>query len=194
MAMDKDYILNNVEQISAQDLANAIQQGLVTLQELKETDELDASKRKAIQKILSAADQECEQAWEQCKNGDETQLRDFINKYQASKYADEAQIRIDQLQRKKENAIYEHQNILNRIRLNPNTYSPAEIINFLDDGTVTRCELVNKCGIPDSAIDSAKDIIEKNITVNLELGLTPESIPEGYTEVYFWGGPGSGKT
>lgn len=190
MAMDKDYILSNVEQISAQDLANAIQQGLVTLQELKETDELDASKRKAIQKILSAADQECEQAWDQCKNGDESQLKDFINKYPACQHAIDAQMRIDQLERMKENAIYEHQNILDSIRLNPNTYSPAEIINFLENGTVTRNELVNVCGIPDSAIDNIRNIV----SVNLNLGQTPESIPDGYTEVYFWGGPGSGKT
>ena len=93
-------------------------------------------------------------------------------------------------QRQNENRRYEHEKILERIRLNPNTYSPAEILNFLEDGRITRNELTDKCDIPISAIDNLRNII----TVNLNLGKTPDSIPEGYTEVYFWGGPGSGKT
>jgi len=46
------------------------------------------------------------------------------------------------------------------------------------------------CGIPESAIDNLSNIQSPD----LHIGQTPTSIPSGYTEVYFWGGTGSGKT
>lgn len=188
--MDKEYILNNVSELSAQQLAEAIQAGVVTLQELRDTDELDATKRKAITKIISAVGQEAEQAWAAINKDSEAQLLEFIQKYPSSPHVAEAEAFIAQLKRKDENREYERRQILERIRLNPNTYSPAEILNFIENGTITRNELTEICAIPMSAIDNLRNIT----AVDLNLGATPESIPEGYTEVYFWGGPGSGKT
>ena len=60
--MDKEYILNNVAELDAQQLAEAIQAGVVSLQELRDTDELDATKRRAITRIISAVGQEAEDA------------------------------------------------------------------------------------------------------------------------------------
>lgn len=188
--MEKEYILNNVAELSAQQLADAINEGLVTLEELRETDELDATKRKAIQKLLHAGEAEAEVAWESANVGGESALNDFIAKYPSSPHVEEARELIEKERRKKETQQSEHQRILDRIRINPNTYSPGEIVNFIDTGTITRSELIDICDIPASAIDNINSITP----VNLNLGVTPESIPEGYTEVYFWGGPGSGKT
>lgn len=188
--MDKDYILNNVAELDAQQLAEAIQAGVVSLQELRDTDDLDATKRRAITRIISAVGQEAENAWAEASTGSESQLQEYIQKFPSSPHVAEAIELIAQRQRMRENVVYEHQRILERIRLNPNTYSPAEILNFIENGTITRSELTDKCGIPISAIDNLRNIA----AVNLNLGDTPSSIPEGYTEVYFWGGPGSGKT
>ena len=188
--MDKEYILSNVADLSAQQLADAIQAGVVTLQDLQETEELDATKRKAITRIISAVGQEAEQAWNAVNKNSKEQLSDFVNNYPSSSHAGEAQSLIDQLTRRAINREYERRQILENIRLNPNTYSPAEILNYIEDGTITRDELTEVCAIPLSAIENLRNIA----SVDLNLGATPESIPEGYTEVYFWGGPGSGKT
>lgn len=188
--MDKEYILNNVAELDAQQLAEAIQAGVVSLQELRDTDELDATKRRAITRIISAVGQEAEDAWAEASVGSESQLLEFIQKYPSSPHVGDAQELINQKRRQIENRRYEHEKILERIRLNPNTYSPAEILNYLENGTITRNELTDKCDIPLSAIDNLRNIT----AVNLNLGATPDSIPDGYTEVYFWGGPGSGKT
>lgn len=55
---------------------------------------------------------------------------------------------------------------------------------------MTRSDLRNS-GIPDEII---RALSEKAESPRLNLGVTPEKIPDGYTEVYFWGVSGSGKT
>ncbi len=188
--MDKDFILENVADLSAEQLAEVIQQGIVTLDELKDTDELDATKRRTIKSILSQQEQVVENAWEQVKNGTEEQLLAFIAKYPSCSHIKEAEEAIERLRRQKENQQYNHQLILDRIKTNPNTFSPIEIQNFMENGTVSRSELIEVCGIPESAIKNLGSIDSPM----LQLGKTPDSIPEGFTEVYFWGSPGSGKT
>ena len=49
--IDKEKILDLVEDLSAEDLFNFIKQELVTLKELQDTEFLDNSKRKAIIKL-----------------------------------------------------------------------------------------------------------------------------------------------
>lgn len=184
--MDREYILNNVSELSAQQLAEAIQSGVVTLQELRDTSELDATKRNAIKRITSAVGQVAEQEWLAVNKDSKSQLLKFIQRYPSNAHVAEAEAFIAQ----HDDREFERRQILERLRLNPNTYSPAEILNFIENGTITRTELTEVCAIPESAIDNLSNIT----AVDLNLGAPPESIPEGYTEVYFWGGPGSGKT
>lgn len=188
--MDKEYILNSVAELDAQQLAEAIQRGIVTLEEIRETDELDATKRRSIKSILAQEEELVETEWEQVKNGTEEQLLEFINKYPTNPHAKEARDIIGRLRRQKDNQRYEHEFILERIKTNPNTFSPIDIQNYLENGVVSRTELINTCGIPESAIKN----IESIHSPELQIGETPDSIPEGFTEVYFWGSPGSGKT
>lgn len=188
--MDKEYILNHVADLDAEQLAQAILSGVVTMDELKETDELDVSKRRAITKLLQAGQQQADDAWNQVDQNNEAQIRAFIANNPGNPHIMEAQAALEVILRRRENDQYEHGRILESIRRNPNTYSASDIQNFLSNGTLTRSELIQQCEIPGSAIDNIPNIRQ----VNLALGETPESIPAGYTEVYFWGGPGSGKT
>ena len=55
---------------------------------------------------------------------------------------------------------------------------------------ITKDELRDYCGIPVDIIERIGSIYSPS----LQLGDTHASIPDGYTEVYFWGIPGSGKT
>ena len=199
--MERDFVLKNIEDLSAQQLADSIIQGTVTLDDLKATNNLDITKRRAIVAIQSEKekeiiaiqiqkDKEDDDAWERAKYGNENSLRDYITNLPNGKYVREAKDRIDDLESQRRNQRAQRQNILDKIKQNSNYYSPNEIQDYLGNGTITLDDLSNYCEVPQSAINN----LDKIKTPSLLLGKTPTSIPEGYTEVYFWGYPGSGKT
>ncbi|MDR1182840.1 MAG: hypothetical protein LBL13_12765 [Bacteroidales bacterium] len=188
--MDKDYILNHIDDFSAQQLFEFISQGIVTLQELRKTENLDATKRNAIVALQTAGEREDNAAWEQARYGNETSLRDYITRFPAGIHVAEARQRIDDLENQRRNILAQKQGILDNIRRNPNSYSPNAIKVFLNNRTFTEAELRDYCGIPQSAINNLDNINP----LHLDLGATPDTIPDGYTEVYFWGYKGSGKT
>lgn len=198
--MDRQFILDHVDELSAEQHAIVIKQGIVTLDELRKTERLDNSKRVAITRLLQADEQKQrkhqeerdkvdDDAWESARYGNEITLIDWINSNPNNKHIKEAKDRVKFLQEEREKIKTQKQSILDNIRRNPNIYSPNKIKGYLSDGTFTEQDLLD-CGIPHSAIDN----LEKIQAPNLQLGDTPPSIPDGYTEVYFWGGTGSGKT
>jgi hypothetical protein len=187
--MNREQILNNVDSLTAEQLFDFISQGIVTLDELKATGNLDASKRKVIQSLQTQRDQIDDTAWEHARYGNEAALRDYITNYPTGRHVQEAKDKIDSLEQVCRQARAAKQGILDDIKRNPNSYFPAQIQGFLQNGTITESELKN-CNIPQSAIDN----LDKIKSPTLILGNTPNSIPDGYTEVYFWGGTGSGKT
>jgi hypothetical protein len=188
--MEKDYIFNHMDDLTAQQLADAINQGIVTLDELRATNNLDNTKRKAILALLTQKEKENDDAWERSKYGNENSLRDYITNFPTGKYVREAKDRIDDLESQRRNQRAERQNILDKIKQNPNSYPSDEILEFLGQGILSKDDLISYCGIPQSAVNN----LDKIKTPELHLGATPTSIPEGYKEVYFWGGTGSGKT
>jgi hypothetical protein len=187
--MNREYILSHIEDLNAEQLANFIRQGIVTLQELKDTGNLDNSLRKAINSLLSVAGKADDEAWAQARYGNESVLSDYLTKFPAGKHAEEAKKRIEDLEDKRKQTQSQKQGLLDSIRRNHNSFSPNEVKMFLENGVFTEAELEN-CNIPQSAIRNLYNIR----TPQLQLGDTPTSIPDGYTEVYFWGGTGSGKT
>ncbi len=199
--MNKQYILDHGDELSAEQLANFIKQGIVTLDELRATELLERSKVNAIGRLLEANKQEKQraqveldkaddEAWEMVRYGNELVLIDWINNNPTNKHIHSAKDRVKFLQEEREKIRNQKQGILDNIRRNPNLYSPNEIIDFLRNGTVSESELLDFCNIPQSAIDN----LNKIKTPKLDLGETPSEIPDGYTEVYFWGYKGSGKT
>jgi hypothetical protein len=187
--MNKDKILSNVDSLTADQLFNFISQGIVTLDELKATLNLDDSKRLAIKNLQTQRDQIDDDVWELARYGNEVGLRNYITNYPTGRHVQEAKDKIDSLEQARRQAKAAKQGILDDIKRNPNSYTPAQIRSFLQNGTITESELIN-CNIPQSAIDN----LNKVKAPTLQLGNTPDSIPDGYTEVYFWGGTGSGKT
>lgn len=188
--MNKDYILSHIEDFSAQQLFDFIIQGIVTLQELKDTGNLDRSVRITIVDLQTVGEKKDDAAWEQTRYGNESVLSDYITKFPTGKHVVEAKQKIDHLEEQRRQRQAQKQSILNNIKRNPNSYFPDQIKDFLHNGTFTQSELKDYCKIPQSAIDNLGHIKMSQ----LELGVTPDSIPEGYTEVYFWGNTGSGKT
>lgn len=199
--MNKQYIFEHIDDLTAEQLANFIKQGTVTLQELRRTESLDNTKRVAITKLLNADEQiqqrkleeqekSDEDAWEAVRYSNEITLIDWINNNSGNKHIQEAKDKITFLLEEREKIKIQKQSILDNIRRNPNKYNAKEIREFLKIGTISEQELLEYCNIPQSAINNLNNI--KVPTLNL--GFTPDSIPEGYTEVYFWGYKGSGKT
>lgn len=187
--MDKNYILSHVEDFSAEQLCGSINQGIVTLQELKDTGNLDHSKRKAIVALQAKGEKEDDNAWERARYGNETVLSDYITKFPTSKHVEAAKEQIDDLKRQRDEDLAQKREIIEKVRRNPNSFTPRRVQEYLNNGTVNRSDLANS-GIPDAIIDRLDNIVSPQ----LHLGETPHSIPDGYTEVYFWGIPGSGKT
>ncbi|HRQ30847.1 MAG TPA: hypothetical protein PLU49_12270, partial [Saprospiraceae bacterium] len=75
------------------------------------------------------------------------------------------------------------------LKENSPTAMQMGIAAYLKDEIIKENDLQN-AGVPIEIINS----LDKILLPNLQLGRTPDSIPGGYTEVYFWGIPGSGKT
>lgn len=187
--MDKQKIVANVSSLTADQLFEEIKQGNITLDELKNTGNLDPSKRKRITDLQATLDLKDDEAWERAHYGNEVALSNYITNYPTGKHVHEAKERIEYLEQARRDSQAAKQGILENIKRNPNSYSPDQIIGYLQNGTITKGELIS-CNIPDSVVQSLDEINPPS----LKLGDTPNSIPNGYTEVYFWGIPGSGKT
>lgn len=186
--MNKEDILKQIEDYSAEQLADYINQKVVTLNELKATGNLDATKRIAIIDIAKKKEIEDDHVWSNAQHTEQG-CRDYLTKYPSGRHTDEAKQRINKLEalRLKEEA--EKREKIERIRQNPNSFTPKMIRDYLEAGVISRSDLIN-ADIPDQIIDCLENISSPI----LELGEAPEAIPDGYTEVYFWGIPGSGKT
>lgn len=187
--MEKEDILKNVVDLKVSDLYDFIVQGKVTLPELQQTGNLEALKRKKIATLQAETEKKDDKAWEKAEFGNESVLRDYISNFPNGKHVEEAKSNIRHLQqtRKQSNAVKDK--ALRELRDNFNKYSFNQIKEFLLDGTITGDDLIDS-GIPKHIIEHLEDMQ----IPDLQLGKTPESIPAGYTEVYFWGVPGSGKT
>lgn len=187
--MEKEDILKNVSNLTADQLFKFISEGSVTLQDLQSTGCLDAVKRKKINDLVTNFQKEDNAAWAKASYGNESSLRDYISNYPTGIHVQEAKDKIDSLVQERKNAQSAKHGILNDIRENSNRFSPRDIRHFLSNVTITKNDLIDN-NIPNNIID----YLENMIPPRLQLGETPSSIPEGYTEVYFWGIPGSGKT
>jgi len=186
--MDKDYILNNIEDFSAQQLFEAINQRILTLEELRNSGKIDATTRKAIASLQQARDIEDDSVWNNARYTEQG-CRDYLTNFPFGRHIDEARQQIDNLEKIRNQDKEERNSIIGKLRHNPNSFTTGMLRQYLNDGKITTDDLLN-AGIPNGIII----LLDNIVSPQYELGKTPLSIPEGYTEVYFWGIPGSGKT
>lgn len=187
--MEKSKILANVSSMTAEQLFEEIKQGNVTFTEVDNTGELSPAKRKKIKDLEAEDEKKDDEAWERARYGNEMMLSDYITKFPNGKYVEEAKEKIKYLEQARKAAQAKKQKVIENITNNTNSYSPDEIKEFLQNGTLTESDL-ESCNIPWVFVDAINNIRAPK----LNLGKIPESIPVGYTEVYFWGIRGSGKT
>jgi hypothetical protein len=188
--MEREYILNHIEELSAQQLFDAVNQGIVTLEDLRETGNLDATKRRAIASLKKQIDDEDDNAWNTARYTEQG-CREYLVKYPIGLHILDARLQIDNLEKQRNQESKEKNKIIEKILRNPNSFKPKAIQKYLKDAIITKGDLIN-AGIPESIISYLS--IDNISNPEPKLGITPDFIPEGYTEVYFWGIPGSGKT
>lgn len=186
--MDKDYILNHIDELTAQQLFDSINQKIVTRREIINSGDLDATKRKAIDSLQKVRETEDDNAWNSARNTEQG-CRDYITNYPVGRNVTQAHQQIDNWEQKRIKENEERNRIVDRLRQNSNSFTPGMLGQYLNNGAITKHDLLN-AGIPNDIIVHLDNIV----TPRYQLGITPTSIPEGYTEVYFWGIPGSGKT
>jgi hypothetical protein len=222
--MDKNDIFSNIDDFSAEQLFEFINQGIVTLEDLRHTGDLDATKRNAITTLQKNREQEEDNAWNNAQAQNIVlSYSEYLDKYPNGKYILDAENKISQLEdentwnnaqiqntilsyseylntypngkytleaKNKKSQLEEDSNKLIKILENPATFPADTIRNYLSDGLLTP-ELLIQNGIPKEVINK---LIKNDSVSDFKLGETPKSIPDGFTEVYFWGIRGSGKT
>ena len=188
----KDAILENLSSVLSSEegqnrIANYIVSADITWEELSNTGMLTPAQRAALQAIvdsLSVSHAE-DQLWQQ------TQMQNTIAAYQiymaqypTGKYMSLAQTLIAGLHAQQ--VASQKYQFIQDLKDDINAYNTIQLNAY----NITFDDLIsNGIDIPHSV---------KNIWndggLNLRYGTTPASIPEGRTEIYFWGAPGSGKT
>lgn len=186
--MDKPQILSNVENLTAEQLYGYISRGTVNLEELRQTERLDNAKRKAIIALSSKYEEEDENTWNTGKYT-ESGCRAYLEKYPNGIHVKEARDEIDHFNKMRREADVLKRRVIDGLRSKPNSFTPGMLQKYLKEGTIKRADLEDS-GIPSNIIDRLDNIVSPK----LQLGKVPEFIPDGFTEVYFWGIPGSGKT
>ena len=106
------------------------------------------------------------------------ELQKYLEQYPNGSYADRVNKRITDLNNKSG-----HAQIIENLRNNHNAYA----VPYLKSMGITPDDLK---GVIDQKILDAWD----KSGINLQMGQQEDSIPGNYTEVYFWGTTGSGKT
>jgi hypothetical protein len=197
---EKQNVLSNILSIPSKALAEYILKGEIPIEEMMATGELEASKRIEILNIIEIEKENLrklkEEELEKQRQNEKIEwnavsssqnvdaIESFIQKYPNGIYFREA---CDLLVYSRDLQL-EKIKILEDIKINSNKYTPDVILEFIENKILSEDDLLS-IGIPKIILDNLDQKKE-----NLTLGQIPDSLAEGYTEVYFWGLPGSGKT
>lgn len=181
----KDYI-KQIEDLSAEQIADGISLGIVTFDELKKTEEFDASKQKKVKLLLRKKDDDTFASAHTTSD-----LQNYLQIFPDGIHVSSAQVKLKQLmddESAEERKYKERDRILNNIREDINEYRPDEIVNILNDNDLdSLCETL---GINASDV---KNYTEPTLKFN-DIPQEITDVPAEYTDVFFWGIPSSGKT
>lgn len=187
--MDRDDYLNNVGDLTPEQIADGIIAGIVTFEALQETGNFLAWKQKKVKEILAEHKALTE-------SNTVEQLKEFLRKYSNSIWLQEAKNKLTQKEyeeneekrRKEIEATEEQQRKLDEIKRNINDYTPQQIITRIDEN-----KLIEICINLNIDYKIVREFQEPSLYFN-DIPQDEEDIPSGYTDVFFWGIPSSGKT
>lgn len=181
----KDYI-TQLEDLTAEQIADGISNGKVTFDELRKTLQFDASKQRTVKLILKKKD---DVAFASAYSIAE--LQHYLSVYPDGSHVLAAQAKLQQLQNDEfaeERKHKERERMLRIIREDINEYAPDEIVDILSDNDLnTLCDTL---GINAAAV---KNYTQPTLSFN-NIPQDESDIPSDYTDIFFWGIPSSGKT
>ena len=94
----KDNILDNLTQYTPRTLAEYIDKGVITWDDMRDTGDLIPSLRKAVEEQISQIAQVEDNDWDRALATDtESAFQDYLSKYPSGKFADDARDRIAEL-------------------------------------------------------------------------------------------------
>jgi hypothetical protein len=184
--MEKKYYINQIEDLTAEQLAEGVSKGIVTIEELKKTDNFDNSKQKSLRAFLKKKDKE---AYYSAHTVPE--LQHYLSVFPDGNHVSEAKSKIQQIlsaENTEKVKRQERERMLHKIKEDINEYSPDEVVSILSDE-----DLDSLCG--ELGIDSS--VVMNYAPPTLKFNDIPQDendVPAGYTDVFFWGIPSSGKT
>ena len=181
----KDYIAK-LEDLTAEQIVEGIIAGIVTFEALKRTGEFGADKQKSVKTFLRKKDDEAFAAANTV-----AALQNYLSIFPAGNHVDEATEKIRMIRDEEiaeERKQYEREKMLGEIKEDINEYTPDEIIDKLS-GEV----LDDLCRELDIDAQMIRNYTEPTLKFNV-IPQSEEDIPAGYTDVFFWGIPSSGKT
>lgn len=152
-----------------------------------------AAFREYMQTFPGRHDEECQQYIELLKEDEdwanaktEEDINAYLQTYPEGKYVREANARLQQIIE----AIEKRKIVLNQLMTKRDYYSSNELQYFLENFVLTEEDLKG-CGYNNEMIESIRNYTRPT---PLPDNTPDEKLPEGATEFYFWGTPGSGKT
>lgn len=181
----KDYI-NQIEDLNAEQIAEGIYNGVVNFKELQETNQFDSSKQRNVKSILKKKDDDAFMAAHTISD-----LSHYLEIFPEGSNKSAALIKLQQLQEvenAEERKRRERERMLQIIREDINEYAPDEIIDKLSED-----DLNSLCYTLGINVSDVKNYTPPKLNFN-DIPQDENDIPSGYTDVFFWGIPSSGKT
>jgi len=181
----KDYIIQ-IDNLTAEQIADGISNGIVTFDDLRNTGEFDASKQKSVKSILKKKDDDAFASALTISD-----LEYYLRVFPDGTNLTAAKVKIQQLQDEEDNRIRiegKRKRMLRKIKEDINEYAPDEIVNILSDNDLN--SICDELGINASAV---RNYIEPALKFN-NIPQIETDIPPEYTDIFFWGIPSSGKT
>lgn len=188
---EKKTILTHIDKMAVEKLIELIDSEQVTFQEMREHG-LNFEKQSEIRSHLEAIEQQkqkMEFAWQEISGSERIEdLEDFMSLFPGTEYASQAEVKIELLKKKLER---EREQLFEEIRNDPD-YSQNDLKTHLESGRISREELVEEGIITHEGLDLILNppafFVDQNSWTDLE------PLPDGPTDIYFFGIPGSGKS
>ncbi len=192
--MELKEIVNRLEDFSAVDILNYLSEKNISFEVFSDTVKNvggwdSAEKRKNVQALLKQKDNDIYKS-ALAKNTVEA-YRNYLSMYRTGNHSAEAQAKIQSLV--EEDIIIvqqkeQREKMLREIKEDINEYTPDEIIEKLSSEV-----LDNLCYELSIDVQLIKNYKEPPLKFN-DIPQNENDVPEGYTDVFFWGIPSSGKT
>ena len=94
----KDNILDNLTEYTPRQLAEYVDRGVITWDDMRDTGDLTPSLRKAVEEQITQIAQIQDQDWDKAlTTGTKFAFQDYLSKYPSGKFADAARDRIAEL-------------------------------------------------------------------------------------------------